>query len=65
MDMLAAGIEVHCLRDLTRGGLASALVEIAEAARLHFEIDETAIPVLEDVQRRLRNPGLRSAICGQ
>ena len=25
-----AGIEVHCLRDLTRGGLASGLVEIAE-----------------------------------
>jgi hydrogenase expression/formation protein HypE len=49
-EMLAAGIEVHCLRDLTRGGLASALVEIAEAARLHIEIDETAIPMLEDVQ---------------
>jgi len=50
LEMLAAGIEVHCLRDLTRGGLASALVEIAEAARLHIEIDETAIPVLEDVR---------------
>ncbi len=50
MDMLAAGIEVHCLRDLTRGGLAGALVEIAEAARLHFEIDEIAIPVMEEVR---------------
>ncbi len=29
--LLAAGIEVHCLRDLTRGGLASALNEIASA----------------------------------
>ena len=29
--LLEAGIEVHCLRDLTRGGLASALVEIAES----------------------------------
>jgi hydrogenase expression/formation protein HypE len=50
MSLLAAGIEVHCLRDLTRGGLASALVEIAEAAQFHIEIEEIAIPVLEDVQ---------------
>jgi hydrogenase expression/formation protein HypE len=50
LDMLAAGIDVHCLRDLTRGGLASALVEIAEASSLHLEIDEASIPVLEDVR---------------
>jgi len=50
LDLLAAGIEVHCLRDLTRGGLASALVEIAEAARLHLQIDEREIPVIEDVK---------------
>ncbi len=49
-EMLTAGIQVHCLRDLTRGGLASALVEIAETAHLHFEIDETAIPVSEEVR---------------
>ena len=30
-DLVLAGIEIHCLRDLTRGGLASALNEIAEA----------------------------------
>jgi hydrogenase expression/formation protein HypE len=50
MDLIKAEIEVHCLRDLTRGGLASALIEIAEAARLHFEVEESAIPMLEDVQ---------------
>lgn len=50
LSLLASGIEVHCLRDLTRGGLASALVEIAEAARFHIEIKETAIPIREDVQ---------------
>ena len=32
LDLLKAGIEIHCLRDLTRGGLTSALNEIAEAA---------------------------------
>jgi hydrogenase expression/formation protein HypE len=50
MSLLAGEIEVHCLRDLTRGGLASALIEIAEAARLQIQIEETAIPMLEDVQ---------------
>jgi hydrogenase expression/formation protein HypE len=50
LALIEAGIEIHCLRDLTRGGLASALVEIAEAARLHVSIRETAIPVREDVR---------------
>jgi hydrogenase expression/formation protein HypE len=50
LSMLAGGIEVHCLRDLTRGGLASALVEISETSHLHIEIEEAAIPMLEDVQ---------------
>lgn len=48
--LLDGGIEVHCLRDLTRGGLASALIEIAQTAGLGIEIRETAIPVREDVQ---------------
>jgi hydrogenase expression/formation protein HypE len=50
LTLMEAGIEIHCLRDLTRGGLASALVEIAETAQLHLGIDETAIPVREDVR---------------
>ena len=49
-DLIRAGIEIHCLRDLTRGGLASALVELAEAAHRHLEIDESGIAVREDVQ---------------
>lgn len=50
MALLEAGLEVHCLRDLTRGGLASALIEIAETARLDLMIEEAAIPVREDVR---------------
>jgi hydrogenase expression/formation protein HypE len=50
MQLLHAGVEVHCLRDLTRGGLASGLIEIAEAARLDLRIEEGKIPVREDVQ---------------
>jgi hydrogenase expression/formation protein HypE len=49
-SLFKAGIEAHCLRDLTRGGLASALVEIAETGRLHIEILEAAIPVQENVR---------------
>lgn len=49
-NLLDVGIEIHCMRDLTRGGLASALIEIAESARLQIEIDEKSIPVREDVQ---------------
>ncbi|HEV2494861.1 MAG TPA: hydrogenase expression/formation protein HypE [Terriglobia bacterium] len=48
--LLAAGIEVHCLRDLTRGGLASALNEIAETAEVGMAISEVAIPVAEVVR---------------
>jgi hydrogenase expression/formation protein HypE len=49
-DLISAGIDVHCLRDLTRGGLASALVEIAEASALGINIDEQQIRVREDVR---------------
>ncbi len=47
--MLREHIEIHCLRDLTRGGLATALVEIAETAGLRLEIEERRIPIGEQV----------------
>lgn len=50
LALLDAGIEVHCLRDLTRGGLTSALVEIAQTAQTHIHIEESLIPVREDVR---------------
>lgn len=43
--LLAAGVEVHCLRDLTRGGLASALNEIALDQGLTIVLEEAAVPV--------------------
>ncbi len=43
--LLAAGIRVHCLRDLTRGGLASALQELASARGVELRLEEEAIPV--------------------
>ncbi len=47
--LLATGIDVHCLRDPTRGGLAAALNEIAVDAALAIEIDEAAVPVSDEV----------------
>jgi hydrogenase expression/formation protein HypE len=46
----AAGGAVHVLRDPTRGGLASATNEIAESANVGLRLDETAIPVAEQVR---------------
>jgi hydrogenase expression/formation protein HypE len=49
LKLLEAGIEVHCLRDLTRGGLGTTLIEIAETAGVHIGIEETSITVGEEV----------------
>lgn len=47
--LIDAGIDVHCLRDLTRGGLATSCVELS-GTQFHFALDERAIPVREDVR---------------
>ena len=41
---------VRVMRDPTRGGLATALVELAEGSNLGFEIEETGVPVHEGVR---------------
>ena len=46
----ALGSRVHVLRDPTRGGVASALNELAQAAGVGVVIQESAIPVREDVR---------------
>ncbi len=48
--LLQAGLEMHCLRDLTRGGLATALVELAESAKVAIAIEATKVPVTEQVR---------------
>jgi hydrogenase expression/formation protein HypE len=58
LRLLKAGIELHCLRDLTRGGLTSALNEIAEAASLSIQVEEKLIPVREDVHAACEILGL-------
>ena len=58
LALLEAGIEIHCLRDLTRGGLASALNEIAEAAGVKIAVEQKSIPVREDVHAACEMLGL-------
>lgn len=49
-DMLQASLDIHCMRDLTRGGLASALNEIALSSRVGFRIHEDRIPIQDEVK---------------
>ena len=48
--MLEASDQIHCLRDPTRGGLATTLNELASRSKVGIELDETAIPVNEPVK---------------
>jgi hydrogenase expression/formation protein HypE len=50
LDMLEAGGEIHCLRDPTRGGVATALNEIARQSGVGMVLEEDAIPVREPVR---------------
>ncbi len=48
--LLDAGIDIHAMRDATRGGIATALIELAEDAGCDISIRERDIPVREDVR---------------
>ena len=56
--LLNAGIEIHCLRDLTRGGLATTLNEIAGDRNVCIKLEERLIPVEETVQSACEILGL-------
>lgn len=47
--LVEGGVPLHCLRDPTRGGLATVLNEIAMDGGVAVEVDEAAIPVSEEV----------------
>jgi len=48
--MLEASLEIHCLRDPTRGGLATTLNEMAAQSQASFLIEEEKIPVRDEVR---------------
>ena len=57
-ELLRKKIEIHCLRDLTRGGLSSALNEIAQARGVGIRLNEEAVPVRQDVRAACEILGL-------
>jgi len=44
-QLLKSQVDIHCARDITRGGLATILVELAQSAGLGMAIDESRVPV--------------------
>jgi len=48
-SLLEENIVLHAMRDLTRGGLATAIVEVAETAKVDLLLEEEAISVSEAV----------------
>ena len=48
--MLAVSTEIRCMRDPTRGGLSSALNEIAAQSGVAIQIEESKIPVRDEVK---------------
>ncbi|OPZ15941.1 MAG: Hydrogenase expression/formation protein HypE [candidate division BRC1 bacterium ADurb.BinA364] len=43
--LIEAGVDVHAMRDPTRGGLAACCAELADTASVSMELEEAAIPV--------------------
>ena len=50
LDMVETGADIHCLRDPTRGGVATALNELAQQSGVGVVLDEPAIAVREPVR---------------
>lgn len=57
-NMLKGGIELHAMRDITRGGLATVLNELADSSRVNIEIKEELLPVNKEVQAFAKLLGL-------
>lgn len=49
-SLLNNNIDVHCMRDITRGGLGTVLNEISESSNVNIEIEESKIPISESVK---------------
>jgi hydrogenase expression/formation protein HypE len=56
--MLAASLNIRCMRDPTRGGLSSALNELAAASGVGIELAEAAIPIRPEVHGACEMLGL-------
>lgn len=58
LELIQEGIEIHCLRDMTRGGAAAAVNELAVAAGVTISVEEQRIPIRNDVRAACEILGL-------
>lgn len=56
--LIEAGIELHAMRDPTRGGLAACCVELADASRLSVVLEDHSIPIKPEVAAACEMLGL-------
>jgi hydrogenase expression/formation protein HypE len=49
-DMLSVTRDIRCMRDPTRGGVSSTLNEIAERSLVGIELEESSVPIHEEVR---------------
>jgi hydrogenase expression/formation protein HypE len=56
--LLEVSPTIRCMRDPTRGGLAGALIELARASKVGVRIEESAIPLREEVRAACELLGL-------
>jgi len=57
-QLLETSSRIHCLRDPTRGGLATTLNELARQSKVGITIEEAKIPVKEEVKAACELLGL-------
>ena len=56
--MLAVCPDIHCLRDATRGGLATVLNEFAQSSQVGIRLQERALPIKPEVRGACEMLGL-------
>jgi len=49
-EVIAASSQLRCMRDPTRGGLATTLIELCEASDVGILLDEPALPIRREVR---------------
>lgn len=62
--LLASGIPIHTMRDITRGGLGTVLKELAQSSNKVFYINEEMIPIAPSVREFARLTGIDPVYMG-
>lgn len=49
-NLIKEDLDIHAMRDVTRGGLATVLNEVSESSKCGVVIDETSLPISEEMK---------------